>query len=576
MNIVLPFAWEIGVLVAYFGVLLLLTLFGVHRLWIIARFLKHRHELPQPCGGDPGAPRVLVQLPIYNEGLVAARLIRAVAALDYPHDLLEIQLLDDSTDNTPSLLASTVREFAAQGIAIAHVQRGSREGYKAGALAHGLKLSTADLVAIFDADFVPASDFLKKTVPYFADDKIGLVQTRWEHLNRDASLLTKSQGMLIDGHFVIEQTARSRSGCYFSFNGTAGIWRRSAIDTAGGWRADTLTEDLDLSYRAQMIGWRFVFLCDYTTPAELPENLPDFKIQQHRWTKGGMQTLRLLLPRVLRAHIPLRCKIEAAFHMGSNLCYLGMAMMSLLLWPAITARMDPRMANFGWLDAPIMLATSLSFALFYTSGQVHLRRGFWRAAFMLPSVMVLGAALSVSNAFAVVEGWFERGGEFVRTPKSTDAASPTLIADATAVFQRRKKARRKALLATVEWFYFLEAIGLFAFCVIHRMWVNLPFISTFVIGFGIVALPDGWAALKSLLGLRPTSIPQSTLRETETTRPAPIISIRPAPQPDAAGTLTPIKISEPRPGANHHPAARRTSHAPTPLRNPRGARRLRP
>src|SRR5687768_2630819 len=305
-------------LATYFFVLVILALYGWHRYYLVYLYMKNKRRLPVPLGSFQTLPRVTVQLPIYNEMYVADRLIDAVCAFDYPRELLQIQVLDDSTDETTSVAERAVRRHAAAGIDISYLHRTNRHGYKAGALEAGLKLATGEYVAIFDADFIPTTDFLQRTIQFFTDSKIAMVQARWGHINQDYSLLTKIQSILLDGHFVLEHGARNRSGCFFNFNGTAGVWRREAIETSGGWQHDTLTEDLDLSYRAQLGGWRFLFLPDVVSPAEVPVEMNSFKSQQHRWAKGSIQTFLKLMPRILRSDQPFAIKAEAFFHLSAN------------------------------------------------------------------------------------------------------------------------------------------------------------------------------------------------------------------------------------------------------------------
>jgi cellulose synthase/poly-beta-1,6-N-acetylglucosamine synthase-like glycosyltransferase len=284
--------YETLTLVAYFFVLSILGIYGWHRYFIVYQYMKNRDRVPGPPPAIGEWPVVTVQLPVYNEMYVVDRLIAAVCDLDYPLDRLQIQVLDDSTDETRDIVALAVRRYAARGFDISQVHRQDRTGYKAGALEAGLRTARGEFVAVFDADFVPQADFLRKTIPYFVDSQVGVVQARWGHLNQSYSLLTRVQAVMLDGHFVLEHGGRNRSGCFFNFNGTAGVWRRAAIADAGGWQHDTLTEDLDLSYRAQLRGWRFLFLPDLVTPAEVPVEMNAFKSQQHRWAKGSIQTCR--------------------------------------------------------------------------------------------------------------------------------------------------------------------------------------------------------------------------------------------------------------------------------------------
>ena len=300
---------EVLFLATYFLVLLILSIYGSHRYVMAYLYYKYKGNLPAPRGRFETPPRVTIQLPVYNEMYVVERLIDAVARIDYPRDRLEIQVLDDSTDETQGIARAKVERLKRHGHDIVYLHRNNRQGFKAGALQEGLKIARGELVAVFDADFVPSPDFLRKSVNYFTDERIGMVQVRWEHLNRDYSHLTQAQAIFLDGHFVIEHTARNRSGRFFNFNGTAGVWRRATIEDAGCWQHDTLTEDLDLSYRAQLKGWQFVYLPEVVSPAEVPVEMNAFKSQQHRWAKGSIQTARKLLPRILRSDLPREVKV---------------------------------------------------------------------------------------------------------------------------------------------------------------------------------------------------------------------------------------------------------------------------
>src|SRR5476649_458138 len=312
---------ELFFLATYFLVLLILSIYGSHRYVMAYLYYKYKGNLPTPKGKFGTMPRVTIQLPIFNEMYVVERLIDAVAGIEYPRDRFEIQVLGDSTDETQGIARAKVERLRQGGIYISYIHRDNRQGYKAGALHAGLQIATVELVAVFDADFVPSKDFLRRSVHYFTDEKIGMVQVRWEHLNRDSSHLTQAQAIFLDGHFVIEHTARNRSGLFFNFNGTAGVWRRNAIEDAGGWQHDTLTEDTDLSYRAQLRGWHFLYLPDIECPSELPVEMNAFKSQQARWAKGLMQTAKKILPRVLRSNEPAAVKAEAFFHLTVNISY---------------------------------------------------------------------------------------------------------------------------------------------------------------------------------------------------------------------------------------------------------------
>jgi len=407
---------ETLVLATYFFVLVILAVYGWHRYYLVYLYMKNKDRHPAPAGMDR-LPKVTVQLPIYNEMYVADRLIDAVCQLQYPRELLEIQVLDDSTDETQNVAERAVMRNAAAGIDITYIHRTDRTGYKAGALDASMHVAKGDFIAIFDADFMPSPDFLENTVPYFGDDRIAMVQARWGHINQDYSLLTKIQSIMLDGHFVLEHGGRNRAGLFFNFNGTAGIWRRAAIADAGGWQHDTLTEDLDLSYRAQLRGWKFIFLPDLIAPAEVPVEMNSFKSQQHRWAKGSIQTCRKLLPQILRAKVPLGVKAEAFFHLTANFNYPLMCVLSVLLGPSMAIRY-----NMGWyemllIDVPLFFAATASVANFYMVCQRELHKDWVTRLKYLPFLMSIGIGLTVNNTRAVFEALFNQQSEFARTPK---------------------------------------------------------------------------------------------------------------------------------------------------------------
>ncbi|MCB9652134.1 MAG: glycosyltransferase [Deltaproteobacteria bacterium] len=414
-------------LATYFVVLGSLAALGLHRLWMAIVALSGRG--PRPATMVSGEhPPVLLQLPLYNEALVAERLLRAAAALEYP-GRLTIQVLDDSTDETRRVVDRVAAELAATGVDVQVVRRPDRAGYKAGALAYGLAETDHPLVAIFDADFVPEPDFLTRTVPALeADPEVGLVQARWGHLNRGSSLLTRAQAVFLDGHFAVEHQARAAVGHFFNFNGTAGVWRRAAIDAAGGWRAATITEDLDLSYRAQLAGWRFVYLDGVVTPAELPESWAAFRAQQARWVRGSVETARLLVGPVLRARLPFGRRVDALIHLLHNFAYLWMATLATLLPAAVVLR-----DRLGWrvpggqlllsaLDLGMLATGTCAMVLFY--GVAARRTGAGLLGWLdIPFALCVGAGMSLTNAAEVLAGLRSQGSEFVRTPKRGDGAS---------------------------------------------------------------------------------------------------------------------------------------------------------
>ena len=408
---------EGAIVAAYYATLVALAIYGLHRYHLLHLYYRHWDEETRPAVRLDPLPLVTVQLPLYNERYVVERLIRAACALGYPSDRLEIQVLDDSTDDTPSLAAGVVATMRRRGHDVVHLRRESREGFKAGALSHGLARAKGELVAVFDADFVPPPRFLLDLVHHFGDPRVGMVQARWGHLNREYSILTRIQSIYLDGHFVIEHAARHRAGRFFNFNGTAGIWRRACIESAGGWQSDTLTEDLDLSYRAQLKGWEFVFLPDVVAPAELPADNDAFKTQQHRWTRGSIQTGRKILPRLLRARLPFSVKAEAFFHLTNNSAYALMLLLAILIVPAMLARRALGLDALICLDLPLFCLSTLSVSTFYLCSQREVRDDWIGSLPCLPFLMTLGIGLSLNNARAVCGALSGRRMEFLRTPK---------------------------------------------------------------------------------------------------------------------------------------------------------------
>ncbi len=463
-------------LVSYFFVLIILAVYGWHRYYLVYLYMSNRDK--EPKQGPPLAPTpvVTIQLPLYNEMYVADRLIEAVCRVDFPRELLEIQVLDDSTDETREIAELAARRFALQGIDIKYIHRTDRKGYKAGALEAGLEVARGEFIAIFDADFIPTSDFLTSLMPHFADPGVGMVQARWGHINQDYSLLTKIQSILLDGHFVLEHGGRSRGGRFFNFNGTAGVWRRTAIADAGGWQHDTLTEDLDLSYRAQLRGWRFVFVSDVIAPAEVPVEMNAFKSQQHRWAKGSVQTCLKLLPRILRADIPLGVKVEAFFHLTANFNYILMCVLSVLIFPSMVIRY-----NMGWyemllIDVPLFFAATFSFCNFYAVCQREIHSD-WRARLKyVPFLMSVGIGLSINNTRAVVEALVKKETEFARTPKYHIEAD----ADEWVGKKYRQSVAVQPLIELVLGLYFTWTVF---YALANGIYGTLPFLLLFQVGF---------------------------------------------------------------------------------------------
>jgi cellulose synthase/poly-beta-1,6-N-acetylglucosamine synthase-like glycosyltransferase len=465
----------------YFTALGILSLFGLHRLWLLHVVWRRRaagEGGPGQAGGS-GLPHVTVQCPVYNEPDVAVRLLDAACALEHPRQLLEIQVLDDSDDETTALLEARAAQHRARGLDVSVVRRSTREGYKAGALEHGLAVAKGELVAIFDADFVPQPDFLRRVLPAFEDEGVGLVQAAWGHLNRDSSWLTRVQALMLDGHFQVEHAARNRAGRFFNFNGTAGVFRRSCIEEAGGWQHDTLTEDLDLSYRAQLAGWRFVFLEDVIAPAELPVEVNAWKGQQRRWTTGAVQTARKVLPRVLRAGLPWRTKLEAVLHLTANAAYPLLVVLCLTTLPAAAARRAWGWGPLVWAELPILLLTTGVLAAFY--GLAARRAGGRARWWTLPQLLAVGVGASINNTRAVLAGLRREVGEFVRTPKTGDAGPA------------RRKTRGRYRMgadawARVETLFGAVLLAEAALAAVAGFWATVPFLGLFAGGFLAVGM----------------------------------------------------------------------------------------
>ncbi len=496
-------AFDLAVMIPYFLVLSVLALYGIHRYWLVYYFFKYRDQVPGPPPPISRWPKVTIQLPIFNERYVVERLVDAVARFDYPRELLEIQVLDDSTDATQQIARACVERYQALGYAISYLHRTDRSGYKAGALANGLRQAKGEFIVIFDADFIPPADFLRRTIPYFADPQVGMVQARWTYLNRNYSTLTEVQAILLDGHFVIEHGARSRRGTFFNFNGTAGVWRRAAIEEAGGWEHDTLTEDTDLSYRAQLRGWKFLYLPEIECPSELPVEINAFKTQQARWAKGLIQTAKKILPRLLRSKQPWYVKVEACYHLTANISYPLMILLSTMLLPAMIVRFYQGWFQMLVIDLPLFLASTCSISSFYLVAQRTLYPRTWKRTFLyLPFVMALGIGLAVRNSIAVLEALLGRQTEFARTPKyRIESAQDTWW--------------RKAYRNRAGWLPFAEiGLGLYfaatvVYAVQNENYATVPFLLLFVGGYlytGLMSLAQPWLELLRFGVRRPAEV----------------------------------------------------------------------
>ena len=502
-------------IVLYLLTLAVLALYGVHRSALLWLYVRHRREQPAPKArySEADLPRVTIQLPMFNEMYVVRRLIDAVARIDYPSDRLEIQVLDDSTDATSAIARRRCAALRDEGLDIRYVHRKERTGYKAGALEEGLVRAEGDFVLVFDADFVPEPGIVRELVHFFTDPAVGMVQARWSHLNPDQSLLTRCQAMFLDGHFVIEHAARNRSGRFFNFNGTAGMWRKATIVDAGGWQHDTITEDMDLSYRAQLAGWKFVYAPQVNVPAELPYDMSSFKGQQYRWAKGSAQTARKLLGTIMRAPVPAKVKAEAYFHLTNNLVYVFLLLLAALQLPNMLIRRQMDNPELLMLDVPLFLATCGSVATFYVIAQRDLHGGWTTAVRRLPGMMALGIGLAVNNGRAVLVGLLGGDVEFVRTPKRGDVEEAAGSQDAR--YQ-----------GTWSWHNTIE-LGFALYCsitlvvaVVTRSWASIPFVLLFCVGFLYVG---GMSLYEGLRIRRPQG-------ESERTEQAPSTHSSPRPQ----------------------------------------------
>lgn len=491
-------SFDVCILIPYFIVMVILAFYGIHRyqlVWLYYKNRKNATKWDQPPARWPEGelPFVTIQLPIYNEQFVIDRLIDSCCKLNYPRDRFEIQVLDDSTDETAEVARQIVERYAAgfPGMdpqPIVYVHRTNRHGYKAGALDAGLKVARGEFVAIFDADFVPPREWVMQVIHHFAEPKIGMVQTRWTHLNRDYSFLTNVEAIMLDGHFVLEHGGRSRAGVFFNFNGTAGMWRRETIGSAGGWQHDTLTEDTDLSYRAQMVGWQFKYLQDVECPAELPIEMTAFKTQQARWAKGLIQTGKKILPRVMKSDAPWHTKLEAWYHLTANISYPLMIVLSVLLMPAMIIRSWQGLLQMLLIDLPLFMASTMSISSFYLVSQKELFPKSWgRTVLYLPFLMALGVGLTITNTKAVMEALFGVQSAFARTPKYR-------VNKKGEKSQAKKYRKRLGIIPWIE-----LAIGsYFALTVWYAIttenYFTVPFLVLFVFGYwytGLLSLLQG-------------------------------------------------------------------------------------
>jgi cellulose synthase/poly-beta-1,6-N-acetylglucosamine synthase-like glycosyltransferase len=487
-------ALDIYFMAVYFGILGLLSVYGVYRYRLVYLFLRYKDHRPNPKAKFAAGclPRVTVQLPLFNEMYVAERLIEAVVNLEYPRELIEIQVLDDSTDDTQQIASAAVNKYFEQGFDIVCHHREERVGFKAGALEAGLKKSSGEFILIFDADFVPRPDCIRRMIDYFTDERVGMVQMRWSHINADYSLLTKVQAIMLDGHFIIEQVARNRCGGFFNFNGTAGMWRRETIEWSGGWQHDTLAEDTDLSYRAQLMGWHFVYLADEDVPAELPVEINAFKSQQRRWAKGVVQVGIKLFRRMWHdPRLSKRVKLEQFFRLTGNLAAPLVIVLALINFPILIVRYNQGLFHLFALDVPILTFSTLSVVVFYVVTQRYLHPDTWKQSLKyMPFVMSMGIALTFSNARAVLEAVLGIKTPFVRTPKYRieDTHDTTWV--------KKRYVPRRISLPWLELLFAAYFVFTIWFAIDSGIFGTLPFLMIYLCGYA-------YAAAMSFAQMRP-------------------------------------------------------------------------
>lgn len=467
-----------------------LFVYGLNQLWLAWTFARcsrkreRRHARPELW---ESLPAITVQLPIYNERYVVERLINACAGLSYPLDRLQIQILDDSSDDSSQLIGERVRYWRGRGLDMVHIRRDSREGFKAGALKHGLEMATGDFIAIFDADFVPPADFLRRLLPHFGRADVGMVQARWAYLNEQASFLTRIQAFSLDAHFVVEQFARNQLHCFMNFNGTAGIWRRTCIDEAGGWEGDTLTEDLDLSYRAQLAGWSFVYDGAVSAPSELPIDVNAIRSQQFRWAKGSMQTARKLLWQLAHSRTDLRVRWEGFFHLTGHIVFPTVLLVALLHAPLVFMKAVTGMpGDLYFLVMSIGLVALAAVLITQVFAQKNLHDDWWKRLGFVPVFLAGSLGLALNNTLAVAGALTGRSTPFIRTPKSNAST-----ADADDHWWKSRYADVK--VPTVAWF----ELGLAAYAVAGLIvimsqgeWIGVPFQALFAAGFALISLSN--------------------------------------------------------------------------------------
>lgn len=474
--------WEIIVLSLYSLSVFFIILFSIGQLSLLILYFRNRRKINTPLTHFK-LPQVTIQLPLYNERYVIQRLLNAIALIDYPKEKLEIQILDDSTDESSNICKKKAAELIKEGFNIQYIHRHNRLGYKAGALQHGLLQASGEYIAIFDADFIPGPDFLMRTLPYFANDRIGLVQTRWGHINASQSWLTRVQELGLNGHFLIDQESRSKSGMFMSFNGTAGVWRKNCVIDAGGWQFDTLTEDLDLSYRAQMKGWKLRYCSEIVTPAELPFLLNAVQTQQFRWIKGGIETSRKILGKLWACKLPLPVKIFGSFHLLSNYIYLFILLNSILSVPAMFVKnLSPQFELYFQLSTVFFLVFLINFSYCFTTIRIEEKsfsRAFLQIIQVFPMAILISLGMSYHNSTAIFQGITGKKTAFVRTPKFKISGSE--ISGTPAYHEGGNLIKRLPEMLLFLYFFFAVAAGIY-----FRDLGFIPYHLVMLLGFGLI------------------------------------------------------------------------------------------
>lgn len=504
-------------LVCHYVLVAILCVYGSHRIY--HTWLAYKTEKKATLGPCDYRPSVTVQAPMFNEKFVAERIIDAIIALEYPKDKLQIQIIDDSTDDSVAIIAQKVAHYKALGYDIHHLHRTNRQGYKAGALAEAMPHVSGEFIAIFDADFIPQADFLLKSIPNFKDPNVGVVQSRWTYLNRSSNLLTRVQAVMLDAHFGVEQVARFETDAMFNFNGTAGIWRKETITDAGGWLADTLTEDIDLSYRAQMAGWKFIYLKDLESPSEIPTDMGSFKVQQHRWAKGAIQVMKKLLRPVWTSSLSLHAKTEATFHLTGNFCYMLMFIDSVFfLIPSVHIRENLGFSFLGWLDIPLFVLASASHAWFFLFSQKLLYGRMLDKLSIMPVLLATSIGLGVNNGRAVIEALAGHVTGFERTPKAGEVAGE--LREYKNNFTNQYKALSTRSFDYVEILLAIFYVANLIWAISKGYWVVVPFLTLFAAGFfytGLLSLFTGRADNEgpNIAVLKDSSKPDVSAKESE-------------------------------------------------------------